>query len=778
MSARAAVRWTAFALVAVPALVRACVAHAPFPVWDADPFLVPAPPTELGPTAMLVLDLVACLGCALAIASAARVRRWTVAAFALGSIGVLIHVAQSVEHAQPGVHWIGAMASGLGAWHLAQDRSVRRVLLACVVGVVGVLVAKGVEQIAVEHPMTVAHFERTKDEFFRARGWTEGSRAARIYERRLLQPAATGWFGLANVYATFVGAGVVVLGALAVGVWRRARELPGVIAAVVLGLGAAACAWGVWATGSKGAGGAVVLGGVAAVAFGTLARAKRVDRALRVGVALAPAAVLAGVALRGVIGARLGELSLLFRSFYLEGAARIWATHPWVGVGPAGFKDAYLLARPAMSPEEVTSPHALAADWASTLGVLGVAWVAVFVWWLLGAGRREVAGEAGPGEGGVSTGTGARVVFVVGAVAVVASALVARAAASPEGAITLGVGLLAWVAIGWGVLVAFERGEPRWVRAAVAGGAVMIGAHLQLDMTGVQGGSAALVLTILAALAAGGETPGSCPRRAWVWAGVPVGVAAVGGAMSLGAVWRWERALIEAGGPAARFAILRGELEQARSAPEAERALAAMGEAWGVERPERWDGASAERVVNEAQARAIDEACGGLTRAIEARPRHHGTRVALGRLLLARGELDPSDPGAGIEARSIAERETELSPGSASAWMWAGTVRATLAARAPEGSGRRGMLASGLEAWARAAALDPHGIDAPVRAMRVADELGRDEEAGRWAERALAADEAFRLDPLKRLSDGERAEAEELVRREGESGGGAGAETP
>src|SRR5690606_11618084 len=109
-----------------------------------------------------------------------------------------------------------------------------------------------------------------------------------------------------------------------------------------------------------------------------LAWAARRERLGRLGGWVAIAAVgsaLVAVAARGVAGEKIGELSLLFRWFYLQGSARIIAEHPWLGVGPAGFRDAYLLAKPALSPEEVTSPHSVVFDWMSTLGVLaGGAW--------------------------------------------------------------------------------------------------------------------------------------------------------------------------------------------------------------------------------------------------------------------------------------------------------------------------------------------------------------------------------------------------------------------
>ncbi|MEZ6317514.1 MAG: hypothetical protein R3B49_01990, partial [Phycisphaerales bacterium] len=378
---------------------------------------------------------------------------------------------------------------------------------------------------------------------------------------------------------------------------------------------------------------------------------------------------------------------------------------------------------------------------------------------------------------GLSVGVEVRVVFVVGALVTAASALIERELTTVEGIAARVAGLVAWTMLAWGVVVAVRRGSAGVVRAAVVGAAVVVLAHTELDMTAVQAGSGALVFLMLAALAGRpAEAPG-CPRRRAVWGVVPIGVGAVLGVAALGAMVRWERGVIEAAGPALRFGQQRAALGRTGSAEEAERVVRAIAADWGVPPPDRLDPGEVGRVMDAAQARAIDGAVEGLSRAVGARPRHHQTRVALSRLLLARGAADPGDPGWGIEARAVAERETEVSAGSAGAWMWLGTVQVALAERAPAGSGREGMLRSAMAAWERAAALDPHGIDAPVRVMKLADELGDRERAARWAARALEADGAFRLDPMRQLSAEERRMAEGLVGGSG-PGGSGGAQTP
>ena len=99
---------------------------------------------------------------------------------------------------------------------------------------------------------------------------------------------------------------------------------------------------------------------------------------------------LLAVVVRGLVGERLSELSLLFRWFYMQGAARIFAQHLPVGVGPDGFQEAYLLAKPVLSPEAVASPHNILWDWLSTLGLFGVAWCVLLVTLAMRVGKTLV----------------------------------------------------------------------------------------------------------------------------------------------------------------------------------------------------------------------------------------------------------------------------------------------------------------------------------------------------------------------------------------------------
>ncbi len=79
------------------------------------------------------------------------------------------------------------------------------------------------------------------------------------------------------------------------------------------------------------------------------------------------------VATVGVWRGGLPGGSLSFRWHYWSGAARIFAKHPWTGVGAGNFDRHYVTHKPAIAPEEVKDPHNFFASMASEWGALGLA---------------------------------------------------------------------------------------------------------------------------------------------------------------------------------------------------------------------------------------------------------------------------------------------------------------------------------------------------------------------------------------------------------------------
>lgn len=788
------VRWTGVVAVLVGMFLHAMAITEPLPWWDLDPTRMTATVAGLTPAGSMLVDALILLGAALALLGERLARRaiapLPVVLFALGSAGVLVHAfggGGALEHLRLGSAWIAAMGAGLAVHHLARDQRAARFIAAVVVGFIAVLAAKGALEIFVEHPNTLADFRANREAFLAAQGWTPDSVMAKSFERRLVQPEASGWFGLANVYATFAAGGAVALAGLTLLAWlltrRPAQLLPdGMAGIVTLGLLAAgAC---VWMAGSK-AGLAVTLLGVGF--WGAALAASRLAGSRGTGL-LAPAAALAAVALpigavvaRGFVGSRLGELSLLFRAFYLQGAVRVFADHPLIGVGPAGFKDAYLLAKNPLSPEEVTSAHNIVADFTATLGVFGVAWVALVLLWVWRAGgtlasrsplerayseREAVASSRAAECGRVEH----RLIIAVAAAAVLVSAWLQLAEATPESALMRVAALLGWIVLAVGLL-AVARLAPGW-RSVFAASSLAVAAHLQLDVTPVWSASASLAMVWLAS--AGCAPAREEPRRSWragMGFAAPLLLTLLAVALVIGGVrpaLRWEshlRTAAEAVAPLPELSARLNALRDPSALPllpgdSLPRLHADIALALGT--PSRTGSPDADLAI--LFLRRAEAAGRELAAAAEVFPSHAPTLQAAGRLAMnAAGAADAlGDPSASHwaeQAEALALRATGTEVGTAAAWGWLGVVRSTRAAM----TGRTEDLRGAVEAWEEAMRLDPHSPSVPRQLVDALVALGEREKARAWAARLLEIDEQGRLDPLRRLPPEERARLERLA---------------
>ncbi|MCE2883536.1 MAG: hypothetical protein LW806_01360 [Planctomycetaceae bacterium] len=379
--ARAAntLRLIGLAGILVVAAMRAMVSVEPN-VWfaDVDPARDPMPLLALGAAKSHVLDLVILASAALALFGEARAGRGVrVRALLLALIPVPI----AILHARTGIvaengfradTWIAAMLALVALAHLVRDRALRATALAVLLGVVALLAVRGAVQVLVEHPATVAHFEKTRDEFFAARGWLPDSSAARSYERRLMQPEASGWFGLSNPFSTMMGVGAVGFAALAV-LARRAQQSGNTL---LLALAACACAALLLVNGGKGAIGATLIG--AAVLVIAVRRGAPISARWML---VLPASMLALVGVRWLVGTRIDELSLLFRGYYIEAGLGILFDTDWfpLGCGPDRVQEFFNAAKPANCPEDVKSLHSIFFDWLVAFGVSGFAWIALVV---------------------------------------------------------------------------------------------------------------------------------------------------------------------------------------------------------------------------------------------------------------------------------------------------------------------------------------------------------------------------------------------------------------
>lgn len=787
------------AVILAAALAHAATTFSPLPWWDMSPLVVTPSMNGMGPAQSLVTDAVLLIGAALVFIGEAnrraRVHAAALVLAAIGVVGVVLHgwvlPSRGLANQAHGASWAAAVIAMVAMLHACRDVRTRRITIAVAAGFVVLLAIKGAQQTFVEHPRTVANFNENRDQILAAQGWTADSPMALGYERRLKQPDPSAWFGLSNVYASFMAAGAAaLLAALIASIRRRGAASRWAIVVAAAALLAALGALGL--TYSKGGVGALVLG-VATVAGVTWCVGWRGNRDLggtntacpdgtsrgtwrpaNLGGTLGGIAALAAVAapivavlVRGPIGERLGDRSLLFRWYYWQGAARIAADHPIAGVGPAGFQEAYLSARPPLSVEEVTSPHGLPFDWWATLGLFGLAWVALFVlvvWWI---GR--AAGETAPAALEPNPESPAnhanpdaarresRLAFMIAAVVALLGTWLDMQVVLPHGpTVTIDraavwlVGLMAW----WGAtaaMIRIGRAAPAATTAAAVAGAVVLAIHAQIEVTPVQGGSAALFFVLLGTAAARPSAePGGRRERA-----VSVSAAALTGGLVLliaSSAWRaraWQGSLREAAEILAPVPDIRTRLSVPASEPDAARlradALADLGRLVGrpVDTAEPW--------LMRLQLSRIPPAVDALRRAESLFGDQWKVRRAGAWLLLdAAASVRGADQAA--SDRFITEATQMLAPSGGEAGFdeaRTGSLRAyaMLLEHVAAMTGEDGTLERAVAVLEEVADRDPYDLPLAVDLAKRHAALNHPEEAARWAARALELEQFKRLDP-------------------------------
>ena len=759
----------ALAVMLLGVALRATTTYDPQPFWDANPLTTPTPVTSLTPAWGMLVDLIVAVaaGVVLVMSTAAgrAVPTWIPAAITVGGSVAALHAAVSpagLAHAPRAMSWITATLVALASWSIASG-SLRRLAIGVGLGLFAVVFLKGLLQVFVEHPAVVKSFERDQAAIFAARGWTPGSAAAEQYERRLRQPEASGWFGLSNVFASFAAAMAVAGGAAAVGAFRAG------------GRRWLACSWvGLAMLGVIGVGLSGSKGGIGAAALGLVLLAAAVivsQRVRRIGVAVGLAAVvlpLAGLVVRAIIGDRIGELSLLFRSFYMRGAARIFADSPLIGVGPEGVQAAYTRVKPPLSAESVTSPHSLLLDWLATLGIGGVAWAAVFIAAAAAVGIAATRHSDEDTERGGADAPLIKLAALIAALAAIAGLYAERLAATPEAIAARFLGLAAVPACVWLGL----RTPASALRFAVCGAALTLVAHGQIEMTPTRVTSAPWFGLLIGFGAAGMGSRGSSSmpvapithglKRFRIGAAFVPALPALALVLALPPLVRWEAALNDGYRHAAPIGQATRELRRAQAVGDRrlyERALADLA-ALAARPGARGD---PERLAAAAASENMPAILDALERAHDVRPAHADTARSLSRMLLDAAGLPapPGDPpalvGRAIEvARDLTRRRPELS----TAWGWRATVLLTAESM---GLGPPEAASEAAGALERVSELDPRGPLAPFRLMQLHRQMGKAEAAEQWAAEAIRRDDLTRLDPLAGLTERQRNEAERIA---------------
>lgn len=807
--------WTGLVLGLAPPLARAMSNLDVLPGWDADPLSSPLLRSGLTPAASMLCDATSLVGSALlfvfVVLAGLRVRTTVVALAAIGTVGALAHALLfraggplhgSIGDARIGLAWVSAIWLGAALTHAGADGRARRVTLAAILGAFAVLALRGAHEFFIDHPRTLDDFHANQDRILASHGWSPGSSMALAFERRVSQSDVSGWFGLSNIYAALCAAAATLFIGLFTGLIlgfgpspERSSTRERTRGLAWLAAGALASLAGVAMAQSKGGVAALLVGLGSLVVFDRL-RAHRETIGARltqkIGGLIGVSAIVGALVLifvRGAIGERIGELSILFRWFYAQASARIFAAHPLFGAGPDGFQAAYALAKNPISPEDVSSPHSILMDWGATLGLFGLAWGALLFILAWEAGRNAVSPlpDPHPAEPFSSHHPHARH-ETRAALAIVG--LATLAAASTQGLIvTIDFALLrvlafaAWAALTWGVLGVLRRGVR--TRPAVAAAAMALLAHGQIDvdLSWVQSCALGLALIALAAC----EQPGTherallsprSPARRHALLGIaalPLLIAAASTTIIARAA-DWEHALFEAATlvePLAGFNDRLREIDSARpgapsasAAPEQLRSdlARALGKPIGptpadlrlalIELDAALTPRAAERL---AQAAAIEPRDPRpLRESARLWVRHSDACRLLGRLPEAGASLD----------RAISALSAPLASGVPPRAI-AGSLEANLAQvrlRRAQSSGEPAELRLAAEALERALARDPYNLDLARNRLNVA-ELQNDPAAIRfWARKCLDLDTLMRLDRAVRgLSGDEKARFQRLA---------------
>ncbi len=808
MRAAGPLRWIAFLLLAAPAVLRTLLVIASDPFFAIDPRVLPVPLEGLGPAGSVTLDLLALLGCLCALlAETLDGRGIDVKLFALllAPTPVLAwHGWGDAEQWWAGSQWLAAMSTAVGAMHLAREVRWRIVLLGAAVAITIPLAIKGLYQVIIEFHDTIASFENNKAALLESQGWEPGSSAAEIYLRRLTQREATGWLSLSNVYGSLMAmlAAFWVGAALAV----ARSKLPSGWLGVAILMAAAALA-GLTASFSKGAAGAGAVGLILAAMCLLPRRWKQRVRphAATITFALLATALIV-TALRGMLFPeslqQVDGYSLLFRWHYWTGAARIFAAHPLAGVGPAGFQDAYLFFRPALSPEEVMSPHSVFIDWLSGMGVFAAAWMALV---LILVGRSAPSGAAPPAAAEVSAQEAAGAeplpsprelwmkrawlcgVAIALTAGVSAWALNRRALLIDYHLLLMPlslVGLAATLPLVALLVRSVSLGMLRW---AVWAALTVVLLHSQIEMTLTQPGSAAIFMLLLGAAAARSPqeaAPRSARRGASLIALASLAtLIAAHIALAVVPIWRIQNHLRSAHAPLESIGQVRSTLDRAGRTRSVDERIALLQDA-----------------ESQLQRQGIEIDLAGAWREIRSAIQlNDGPRV---QRLVATGGATLSDALRRLEVESMTaalselEAARQLRPLDAIAWressrLWmhlatlheqrgepvmrdeaaqvATRLAEELANRRPHDPNAAAMaarrwyeqhqFADDAEALNRAiewqnkvVQLDPNGLEAQRALARMLDEAGQSRAALQAYERTLEINEHMRLDPLKQLN--------------------------
>ena len=311
-----------------------------------------------------------------------------------------------------------------------------RLLVAVLAAVGGTIALKGLAQATFEVADQVAEFEANPARQLAQVGISPGTPAAMMFEKRLRSAAPTGFFGLANVYASLLIVTCAAAVGLAIEKFAAARKAPPAprargeihlpMLAAVLSIAPAVLAAALLVM-TRSTGGIVAAAAALIGALAVSARAGFFRRHRRRLLIAAAAVAVAGICAVAAYGMKRGGLpgrSMQVRWEYWSGSASVIREAPLFGTGAANFGEAYLRHRLPAAAESPKYPHNVLCGSAAQFGLVGGGIFLGLIVWLLVAltrpGRREPAPP--PGAAPVGSWAGARwCVFLAVAMVVVRS---------------------------------------------------------------------------------------------------------------------------------------------------------------------------------------------------------------------------------------------------------------------------------------------------------------------------------------------------------------------
>lgn len=749
--------WAGLVILTILCFARAMIEHDPFPWWQSDPFIFSPPIVGLTPRWALLLNIALVLSAGLSLfGHALRHRGATPISIALLCVAIAVLVYHTIIDPERvlDASTVSGVAAVLAAASMAHTLpGARRMLGAIAMSFALLLTCVGIYEVFISHPRTLSTYEAGRDAFLAARGWSNESFEALSYERRLRNPEPLAWFGLTNVFASFCAAGSAALFTLSLGIWRAKQRV-----AHLLMIAALFAAFGLMLAGSKGGYGVLLIG----LLLGSLiylGKARWIDGRLLL---VLCGSVIVVLGLRGLMGEHLGERSLLFRWHYLLGSLRIWIHDPLLGCGPGMFQQRYALLKPDLSPEDVASAHSFVFDWLATLGIGGIALIGFLSRVVLGAGH---SGVDRPDPDGFKREENDRLIKLA-LLMVSFPMLIALRMQSPvtdlEGMAPLLVGWVLWG--GCTVLILRSHVSDRVIHNAVLIGACVMLVHGMIEVTGSLINSAPLWALFIAA--ASTRAPVRVSRTLCL---IPVAaMLLLGGVL----IWRWgminawERSLHSAARDATWITAVNSSLNAMESSPqpqtELDHAAAMLTDLLGRPVPASLD--AIIPALNQSELDGRFFAIERLERALEARPSHTATRIALSQQQLWIASLAMSS-GRDDLARDMWDRATTFfadTPLNAGGNRWAGSVWAGRASADLDAPEVRRWLEKAARYWESAMEQSPHDPHTALRLMDNAIDRDEIDRARDWARRALQLHEATRLDPLRGLNPEDLARARRI----------------